>query len=256
MGSPNPTQSHTQATVKEAELAMEHNSEAMAGNLARYHRWSLGQFPIPHEARLLDLGCGRCLYFNEILKYQPKLYVAADYSQGNLRYLEKLFGGRSGFQVRHVDLTDKTSLESLRGLELEFILCFDVLEHIENDQEVLANIRSLMLNTGAGRLFLKVPAMPSIYGRNDQAIGHYRRYSRSSLKQVMLKAGFELVSLKYQNLPGIIPWFLLGRILKRSNAVTSWESKMFDRMVPIIQAVENRVKPPFGLSLNAIAAPA
>jgi hypothetical protein len=256
MGSPNPDHSHTQASVNDAELAMERNSEAMAGNLANYHRWSLGQFPIPQQARLLDLGCGRCLYINEILRYQPMLYVAADYDQGNLDYLNTLFGNRNGFQARHVDLMDTQSMENLGDLDLDYILCFDVLEHLENHHKALQSIKSVMYATRAKALFIKVPAMQSIYGRNDQAIGHHRRYSHQSLKQALDKSGFNTLSMKYQNMPGIIPWFLIGRVLKRSSAVTSEESKLFDRVVPLIQKLEQFIEPPCGLSLNAIVVPA
>jgi SAM-dependent methyltransferase len=256
VGSTYPSNANAPASDAQAGLAMERNSDAMAGNLSRYHSWCLSQFPIPQNARLLDLGCGRCLYFDQILKYRPTAYIAADYSQDNIEYLEKLFGYRSGFQVQHADLTSKPSMEKLGGLELDCVFCFDVLEHIEDDLEALLNIRSLMLKTGAKRLFLKVPAMPGIYGRTDHAIGHYRRYSRFSLNRILLQASLKLHSLKYQNMPGIIPWFLFGRVLKRSNAVTSGESKMFDRVVPLIKAVETIITPPFGLSLNAIAIPA
>jgi len=256
MGSPNYHRAYNLATDTEADLAMEQNSEAMAGNLARYHSWCLNQFPIPQEGRLLDIGCGRCLYFNEILKYQPKQYVAADYSQRNIDYLTGLFKGRDGFQTRHVDLTDAGSMGKLGDLDLDFILCFDVLEHIEDHLEALANLRSLLLSTGAKMLFLKVPALPSIYGSNDLAIGHYRRYSRRLLQEVLLKAGLKPLNLRYQNMPGIIPWFLLGRVLKRSKAVTTGESRLFDRVVPLVQGIEKIITPPFGLSLNAIVVPA
>lgn len=234
-------------------MAMDGNSVAMAGNLARYHRWTLGQFPIPQEAKLLDLGCGRCLYFNELLQYKPRLFVATDYSQANLDFLKSLFAKMQGFQTRHVDLIDEGSMGKLCDLKLDYILCLDVLEHLENHHKALVNIRSVMRATGAKGLFLKVPAMQSIYGRNDESIGHYRRYSHRSLKLALLHAGLRPLRLRYQNMPGIIPWFLIGRVLKRSNAITSEESRLFDRMVPLIQRLEEIINPPFGLSLSAIA---
>ncbi len=67
---------------------------------------------------------------------------------------------------------------------------FDVLEHIENDEEFLVKVRE-RLRPG-GRLFLTVPAYQRLWSQEDADAGHYRRYATQSLRGVTERAGFEV----------------------------------------------------------------
>jgi len=112
-----------------------------------------------------------------------------------------------------------------------------------------------MSATGASNLFVRVPALPLIYGKNDEAIGHYRRYTKNSLSLALATAGFEVRRIKYQNVAGIIPWFIIGRLCQRSLAVAPGEGRLFDMTVPIWRWIENILPPPFGLSVYCEATP-
>ena len=59
------------------------------------------------------------------------------------------------------------------------IIYIDVLEHIEEDRRELHEA-SLHLNPG-GHLIVLSPAYPFLYSPFDRAIGHFRRYTRTSL---------------------------------------------------------------------------
>ena len=54
-----------------------------------------------------------------------------------------------------------------------------------------------------GQLALLVPAHPRLYGNLDRAYGHYRRYTRSRVEQLVAGAQLELVDLYSFNLLGI-----------------------------------------------------
>lgn len=75
------------------------------------------------------------------------------------------------------------TLESIDPDRLfDSILYVDVLEHIEKDSdEIRLAIRHL--KTG-GHLIVLVPAHQWLFSRFDQAVGHFRRYSRNSLKSL------------------------------------------------------------------------
>ena len=64
-----------------------------------------------------------------------------------------------------------------------------------------------------GTLALFVPAMPSLYGSLDFKSGHFRRYDRSLLEQVVADAGFEISRLDYMDIAGVVPYFLMYRLL-------------------------------------------
>lgn len=67
---------------------------------------------------------------------------------------------------------------------------FDVVEHIKDDAAFLTSIRQLL--RPGGRFYCTVPAMNALWSDEDIHAGHYRRYSKSSLAEVMVKAGFEV----------------------------------------------------------------
>lgn len=67
------------------------------------------------------------------------------------------------------------------------ILYIDVLEHIEHDAAELQTAFA-RLQPG-GYLLVLVPAHPFLYAPFDKAIGHFRRYNKSSLKKAAAAIG-------------------------------------------------------------------
>jgi SAM-dependent methyltransferase len=68
------------------------------------------------------------------------------------------------------------------GLCFDTVLYIDVLEHIADDRRELANAAA-HLRPG-GHLVVLGPAHPWLFSPFDQAIGHHRRYTRSSLQAI------------------------------------------------------------------------
>lgn len=83
---------------------------------------------------------------------------------------------------------------------------FDVLEHIEDEQGFLREVRRC-LATG-GRVYLTVPAGRWLWSDADVQAGHFRRYTSSSLRRALERAGFRplFVSKMFSPLP--LPLFL------------------------------------------------
>jgi len=76
---------------------------------------------------------------------------------------------------------------------------FDVLEHIEDEAEALAQARSLLAS--GGRFFVTVPAFAFLWADEDVQAGHYRRYSRSVLAAALRRAGLEVEYISYMFVP-------------------------------------------------------
>jgi SAM-dependent methyltransferase len=235
-----------------AESAMTRNAGSLRGRAGNYFAWNLRVFHIEQNKRILDVGCGPALYFEQILAYAPAAYVAADLSDTYLDVMRKSFASLQGFEALKLDLTDPTVTETIRGRLFDYVFCFDVLEHITKDDLALDHLRQIAEVSRAGKLFLRVPALPWIYGANDAAIGHCRRYTAKSLKGQLEKHGLHVERIRYQNMLGVIPWFVIGRILRRATAVSGGEAKCFNALVPVLAMVERCVPPPIGLSLYAV----
>ena len=139
------------------------------------------------------------------------------------------------------------------GRDWDTILCINVLEHIREDRNELAKYHRLLAKAG-GCLCLFVPARPEIHAPIDQDFGHFRRYVKPDLGQMLRRAGFEIVSLNYFNCIGYVLWWLNFCVLKK-RAFDLASVRLFDRAIfPVIHGLESRVcRPPIGQSLLAVA---
>jgi len=67
---------------------------------------------------------------------------------------------------------------------------FDVVEHIEDDISFVKTIRRTL--KPGGRFYCTVPASGFLWSGEDSQAGHFRRYNRATLADVMGAAGFEV----------------------------------------------------------------
>ena len=72
--------------------------------------------------------------------------------------------------------------------EFDAIVLLDVLEHVADDHGFLRSFVEQRLRPG-GLLLASVPAHQALYTQHDVALGHYRRYSASELRALVVGAG-------------------------------------------------------------------
>jgi SAM-dependent methyltransferase len=72
---------------------------------------------------------------------------------------------------------------------------FDVLEHIEDDRGFLQKLHSKLQDHG--RVYLTVPAYNFLWSPMDKHAGHFRRYTRSSIVNVLGRSGFSVEYATY-----------------------------------------------------------
>jgi len=72
---------------------------------------------------------------------------------------------------------------------------FDVLEHIKDDLEFLKKIEHSLIPGGI--LYISVPAYQFLWSEFDSSVGHFRRYNKGSLNEVLTKAGYDIEYLSY-----------------------------------------------------------
>lgn len=87
---------------------------------------------------------------------------------------------------------------------------FDVLEHIRDDLAFVVGVRETL--EPGGLLYLTVPANRWMWSPEDEAVGHYRRYSRRGLRSCLTAAKLEVVFCSYLFAPLVLP-LVLGRTL-------------------------------------------
>lgn len=126
------------------------------------------------------------------------------------------------------------------------IFYINVMEHIDNDQEEVYLIQSMLKDKGHVCIF--VPALSWLYSDFDKSIGHYRRYHKTQLFNLFDKNGFDIIKIKYIDMFGIIPWYLNFVLLKR--ALDSKSTKIYDTYaIPLIKKLDKLIEPPLGKNL-------
>ena len=127
----------------------------------------------------------------------------------------------------------------------------NVLEHISDDQGVLASIKDRL--EPAGHLVIWVPAFKLLYSPFDAKLGHVRRYRKRDVEADVRRAGYQVVESRYVNAPGFFSWLLMVRLL-RTEPTSATTIKIFDRyLVPPVRWVESRIRMPFGQSVFLVA---
>ena len=172
--------------------------------------------------------------------------TATDISPRCVSVLEDRYAGTSGVTVLRADVDDAAGLG-----QFDAVVLVNVLEHIGDDVRALRALEEALLP--GGHLVLYVPAFEALYSDFDRRIGHHRRYHAAQLRDLVTKAGLEVVDLRHVNLIGAVAWWILATKL-RQTPTKRWSALTFDRLfVPVISRVERRWPPPFGQSLLCVA---
>jgi hypothetical protein len=128
------------------------------------------------------------------------------------------------------------------------VVCLNVMEHVEDDLGTLRNIFSVL--GGGGRAIILVPCGPGLYGTLDEVLGHCRRYTEDQLVRVAQRAGFRVEKVLKFNRPGVVAWWLNGRVLRRRTFGLA-QVRMLNLLTPIFRLLDSwLLLPP--LSLIAI----
>lgn len=141
------------------------------------------------------------------------------------------------------------TLADLSSSAFDSVLYLDVLEHIERDREELAQAAAHL--SDAGSLVVLSPAHQRLYTPFDRAVGHLRRYSRSSLTSLS-PAGLRLVTLRYLDSVGLLA-SLSNALLLRQAVPTAAQIAVWDRLfVPASTLVDPLTGYRLGRSVLAV----
>ncbi len=134
----------------------------------------------------------------------------------------------------------------------DFIFSLNVLEHIEDDAAIARALFS-RLRPG-GRLFVYVPAFAVLFTNMDQKVGHYRRYCKTSLRKILIDAGFDISSLRYADSLGFFATLLFKLIGNKDGAINERSLIIYDRFAfPLSRALDVVCGSLFGKNVKASA---
>jgi SAM-dependent methyltransferase len=150
---------------------------------------------------ILDIGCGIGEETQELKKYGNLILLDNDKTTIDLiksRNRQAILG-----DIEKIDLKPKS---------YDYICCFDLLEHLDNDIAALKNIYAGIKEKGY--FLFTVPAYKCLLSAHDMALDHRRRYNKKDLEVKLKNAGFNEIKMYYWN-SLLFPFIAIIRCLKK-----------------------------------------
>jgi SAM-dependent methyltransferase len=145
--------------------------------------WALRRY-FADAGSMLEIGCGTGFVLAGVRAAVPELRLVG----------AELFPAGLEVAARRVPEAELVQLDA-RTIpfreEFDVAGAFDVLEHVDEDERVLAELRSALRPRGG--LLLTVPQHPRLWSVVDEYSRHVRRYRREELVTKVRAAGFEIL---------------------------------------------------------------
>jgi 2-polyprenyl-3-methyl-5-hydroxy-6-metoxy-1,4-benzoquinol methylase len=133
--------------------------------------------------------------------------------------------------------------------KFDTIIYIDVLEHIEKDEDEL-RLAARSLKSG-GHLVVLSPAHQFLYTPFDKAIGHFRRYNKQSLSQVVPEQ-LKRIKLLYLDSVGVFA-SLGNKMILQSPSPTHDQIQLWDKkLVPLSRFFDTVFRYKIGKSILGV----
>jgi len=181
--------------------------------------------------QLLEIGCGPATLIHE-LGQRGFACTALETSPAALEIARTL----------NPDVTFHEAPQDHWPGNFDYLMAFEVLEHIDDDRAALRAWHS-WLKPG-GMLLMSVPAHMSKWTATDDWAGHVRRYERDALRQLLVECGFEIRRFESYGFPlanMIEP--LRARMHKRQLAARDGDRQLNNALSGVSRSSESRLYP-------------
>lgn len=140
----------------------------------------------PQDLDVLDYACGTGGFLNQLnTSFGFRNCKGVDISRQAIDAARK-YGD-------FFEVISPSDLTHVSGKDL--ILLMDVLEHIEDDYNFIKTLLDRMKE--GSYLLISVPAFQGLYSSWDKTLGHFRRYTHKTLKQLVVDCGGQVIYKGY-----------------------------------------------------------
>ena len=213
----------------------------------RFNRWMYHTIKPFCRGRIFEIGSGTGNISRFFIEDHQQILLS-DFREDYCKNLSREFGDSPGvLGIEVLDLIDpgfENSFSSHLG-KYDTVFALNVLEHISDEKKALNNCHKLLAK--GGQLVILVPSYGKLYNGFDRELGHYRRYTKSSLSRVFASAGFQVVHKQYFNFFGIFGWYFSGNILKLK-IIPGNQMRLYNALIPLIKIFDKLVFNCLGLS--------
>jgi len=139
---------------------------------------------VPNLQSFLEIGCGTGFVLSGVAAAFPEASLAgSEIFSAGLPHAAKRVPKAKFMQMDARSIPFKSHFDAVGA--------FDVLEHIAEDEKVLAQIHRSIKPGGA--IVLTVPQHPWLWSRQDEMACHVRRYTAGELRRKVEQAGFTIL---------------------------------------------------------------
>ena len=171
--------------------------------------WAIATYGGELES-FLEIGCGTGYVLSGVSAAFPNVRL-----QGSEIFTAGL--GFAASRLPSVKIIQADARNIPFDEEFDAVGAFDVLEHIVEDELVLANVRSALRPGGV--LFLTVPQHAWLWSKIDEYAQHVRRYRSADLHRKFEIAGFQIVrSTSFVTF--LLPAMIASRLFSRADLGT------------------------------------
>ena len=168
---------------------------------------------------MLEIGSG----VGDVAGYLSKKSIDIEIADIYLDVL-KMSKEKYGFPCYQLDIEHLPFKE-----HYDTIGIFDVLEHINQEQNVLENIHGALKKDGL--LIITVPAFGFLWSYWDTVNKHKRRYTKNMLKKRLENAGFTIERTSYMFFL-LSPFTIMSRLLKKN--IKEDQDSLFEKELKIV----------------------
>lgn len=198
--------------------------------------------PLPIN-QVVEIGCATGELLNQFLNEKNFKKTGIDISDENIKYAQTFF---ENIDFKSIDYKDFFNNNKEK---VDVVILSDILEHVEDDVEMLKisgeNSQYVLLNMPIE----KVPEYKDrIYGIDDIE-GHLRAYSVKDTENLIEKAGLKVVDFEVRNyvLEPVFKNYLLKKIMKNSDSKADGLEKYLFEVLDIEMNINFYKKNYFGL---------
>ena len=143
-------------------------------------------------------------------------------------------------RLRHNGFETFIDLSSIADSSTDYVYTLNVFEHIEDDRSVLQTLAA-KLRLG-GRLLVYVPAFEFLWSALDDRVQHHRRYTRTTLRDLLTSAGLQVEECRYADSLGYLAALLFKLAGNREGNLSPTAVRAYDRFAM-----------PFSIALDKVA---
>jgi ubiquinone/menaquinone biosynthesis C-methylase UbiE len=144
---------------------------------------------ISRKETIADIGSGDAFIAKSLASTFPHSSIFAvdiHYSQE----VESAIGEQTLNNIFFI--TDPSYIKLQTPSIVDLIIIMDVLEHVEKPGKFLEELKRLANVTTNTQFFITVPAFQSLFTEHDAILGHYKRYTKRELNQLLKLHGMQI----------------------------------------------------------------